>query len=289
MTQATAPIAASANCLTRDGRPILIRSCQGCDELDACVQLQIDTWGYADGDVIPRRAFIVAQRIGGQVIGAFDVTRAETSEGAAENLIGFAMSLPGIKAAPAPDADPPIPYLHSHMLAVSAGYRNDGVGRQLKLFQRVEAIGRGIGLMEWTFDPLEIKNSFLNIHKLGVIVRSYTSNFYGVSSSRLQGGLPTDRLHAEWYLRSGPVQASVAGASFHHLDIEETIMVPHQVAEWKSSEIDVELARAVQAENRQRFQEAFARGLAVVGFRRDTQSNGIFELAPFEHVRSSYL
>jgi len=278
----------SANCLTRDGRPILIRSCQGFDELDACVQLQIDTWGYSDGDVIPRRAFIVGQRIGGQVIGAFDITHAESSEGTAENLVGFAMSLPGMK----PDAttdDPPIAYLHSHMLAVSAAYRNDGIGRQLKLFQRVEAIGRGIGLMEWTFDPLEIKNSFLNIHKLGVIVRSYTPNFYGVSSSRLQGGLPTDRLHAEWYLRSGPVQASVAGASFHHLDIEETIMVPHQIAGWKSTDTDMERARAVQSGNRQRFQEAFARGLAVVGFRRDTQSNGIFELAPFEHVRSSYL
>src|SRR5271170_6984019 len=185
----------SATCLTRDGRPILIRSCQGFDEFDACVQLQIDTWGYSDGDVIPRRAFIVAQRIGGQVIGAFDVTRAEKPEGTAENLIGFAMSLPGVKTGDRPD-DPPFPYLHSHMLAVSAGYRNDGIGRQLKLFQRIEALSRGIDLMEWTFDPLEIKNSFLNIHKLGTIVRNYTSNFYGVSSSRLQGGLPTDRLHA---------------------------------------------------------------------------------------------
>jgi predicted GNAT superfamily acetyltransferase len=285
---ATASNVASATCLTRDGRPILIRSCRDFDELDACVQLQIDTWGYSDGDVIPRRAFIVAKRIGGQVIGAFDVTRAASPEGTPKNLVGFAMSLPGVKPGEDPGAGP-MPYLHSHMLAVSAGYRNDGIGRQLKLFQRVEALGRGIGLMEWTFDPLEIKNSFLNIHKLGVIVRSYTSNFYGVSSSRLQGGLPTDRLHAEWYLGSGPVQASITGASFHHLDIEETIMVPYQVAGWKSSEVDVERARAVQTENRQRFQQAFTRGLAVVGFHRDTDGNGIFELAPFEHVRSSYL
>jgi len=143
--------------------------------------------------------------------------------------------------------------------------------------------------MEWTFDPLEIKNSFLNIHKLGTIVRSYTSDFYGVSSSRLQGGLPTDRLHAEWYLRSERVQAILAGAAFNHPKIEETILVPHQIGEWRSSEADVHKARAVQTENRQRFQEAFTRGLAVVGFHRDTQDNGIFELAPFEHLRSDYL
>jgi predicted GNAT superfamily acetyltransferase len=285
----TASATSPTTCLTRDGRPILIRSCQDLDELDACVQLQIDTWGYSDGDVIPRRAFIVAQRIGGQVIGAFDVTRADNPQGAAENLIGFAMSLPGIKPAPDPMDDAPVPYLHSHMLAVSAGYRNDGIGRQLKLFQRVEALDRGLDLMEWTFDPLEIKNSFLNIHKLGVIVRSYTPNFYGVSSSRLQGGLPTDRLHAEWYLRSKRVQASLAGAPAHHFDIEETIMVPHQVGDWKSSEPGIHFAQAVQAENRKRFQAAFSRGLAVVGFRRDAEGNGIFELAPFEHVRSSYL
>jgi predicted GNAT superfamily acetyltransferase len=287
MTTAATPTP-SITCLTRDGRPILIRSCRDFDELDACVQLQIDTWGFSDGDVIPRRVFVVSRRIGGQVIGAFDVTRAENSEGTAENLIGFAMSLPGIK----PEAEAgtvPAPYLHSHMLAVASGYRNDGIGRQLKLFQRLEAIERGIDLMEWTFDPLEIKNSFLNIHKLGTIVRSYTPNFYGVSSSRLQGGLPTDRLHAEWYLRSSRVEATLAGIPIHHSDIEESIMVPNQLAEWKSSETGLERARAVQTENRQRFQAAFSRGLAVVGFRRDADGNGIFELAPFEHLRSSYL
>ncbi len=75
-----------------------------------------------------------------------------------------------------------------------------GLGAQLKLEQRREALSRGIRLMEWTFDPLEIKNAHLNIHKLGAIVRCYHVNFYGVSSSRLQGGLPTDRLVAEWYL-----------------------------------------------------------------------------------------
>src|SRR5271156_2912997 len=259
-----------ATCLTRDGRPILIRSCRGFEELDACVQLQIDTWGYGDGDAIPRRAFIVSQRIGGQVIGAFDVTHAERPEGTVENLIGFAMSMPGVKTGDSPD-EAPVPYLHSHMLAVSAGYRNDGIGRQLKLFQRIEALSRGIDIMEWTFDPLEIKNSFLNIHRLGAIVRSYTSNFYGVSSSRLQGGLPSDRLHAEWYLRSERVEAALNGNSKKSGLIEETILLPREIGEWKASEEHIDRALAVQRENHQRFQAAFSRGLAVTGFRRDAE------------------
>jgi hypothetical protein len=41
---------------------------------------------------------------------------------------------------------------------------------------------------------------------------------------------------------------------------------------------------AVQAENRQRFLDAFARGLAVVGFRVDDEGNGAFELAKLENL-----
>jgi predicted GNAT superfamily acetyltransferase len=260
---------------TRDGRTILIRACESLAELDACVELQIQTWGYSDGDVIPRRAFTVARRIGGQVIGAFDLSG---SRGEGE-LVGFAMALPGIRSR---REGTPLAYLHSHMLAVRAAYRNDGVGRRLKLFQRIEALSRGIELMEWTFDPLEIKNAFLNIHRLGAIVRSYTPNFYGVSSSRLQGELPTDRLHAEWYLRSAHVEAALNGKSSRARTIEETILVPHEINEWKSSEENVIRALAVQRENRQRFQDAFSRGLAVTGFHRDAEENGIFELGPFE-------
>jgi predicted GNAT superfamily acetyltransferase len=255
---------------TASGAEVVLRSCAGFDELDACVRLQTDTWGYDETDVIPRRLFTVAQRIGGQVVGAFD----------GQAMVGFAMSLPGAKAGNAG----PVPYLHSHMLAVKSEYRNAGIGRRLKLYQRDEALSRGISLMEWTFDPLEIKNAFLNIHKLGVIVKSYTPNFYGVSSSRLQGGLPTDRLHAEWWMESERVKAILNGPSYTPPEIQETIVVPKSVSEWKASATGVSRAMEVQAENRHRFLDAFARGLAVVGFRVDAEGNGAFELARLEKL-----
>ncbi|MGA7885929.1 MAG: GNAT family N-acetyltransferase [Acidobacteriaceae bacterium] len=249
-----------------NGTAIVLRSCEGYDELEACVRLQIETWGYDDGDVIPRRMFKVAQRVGGQAIGAFDP---------AGEMVGFAMSIPGMK--PGPDASrPQVPYLHSHMLAVTPKYRNAGVGRRLKLYQRAEAVSRGIQLMEWTFDPLEIKNAYLNIHRLGVIVRAYSPNFYGVSSSRLQAGLPTDRLHAEWWMESERVRAILSGIPYSPPQIQETIMVPKAIATWKAE--SVSHAQAVQAENRDRFLAAFGRGLAVVGFQTDDEGNGIYEL-----------
>jgi predicted GNAT superfamily acetyltransferase len=177
------------------------------------------------------------------------------------------------------------------MLAVREGYRNRGVGAQLKLEQRREALKRGIRHMEWTFDPLEIKNAYLNIHKLGAIACRYEEDFYGVSSSRLQGGLPTDRLVAEWRLDSPRVEAILQGrpaaARFIQEKIEERIPVPASIREWKASEADRERALVVQLENRRRFQDAFSQGLTVVGFTRDADGNGIFELGSLTQVEAN--
>ena len=258
---------------------IVFRTCTGQEELEACVQLQIETWGYDQADVIPRRAFLVAQKIGGQVIGAFDTEiPGAPVEGGPESMVGFAFSLPGVKTG----EGIPRAYLHSHMLAVKEAYRNRGLGAKLKLEQRKEALSRGIRHMEWTFDPLEIKNAFLNIHKLGAIVCGYRVNFYGVSSSRLQGGLPTDRLLAEWELDSPRVLAILEGNGASNRVAEERILVrievPASIYQWKASEASRERAFAVQQENRRKFQEAFSQGLAVLGFVRDAEGNGVFEL-----------
>jgi predicted GNAT superfamily acetyltransferase len=244
--------------------PIVIRPCQGLEEFGACVQLQIDVWGYGDRDVIPRRVFVVARKIGGQVIGAF----------AGEELIGFAMALPGFSQNGL--------YLHSHMLAVSPEYRNQGIGRRLKLFQREEALARGIKRMEWTFDPLEIKNGFLNIARLGTIVRRYERNFYGVSSSRLHGEVPTDRLLTEWWLDSDWVCTALSGKPASTLSLELEISVPHQIGEWRYSASDLDRVLEIQGRNRDLFQQAFDRGLAVFGFRIDDQGNGVFQLGRWQ-------
>jgi predicted GNAT superfamily acetyltransferase len=259
---------------------IEIRSCEGIDELDACVQLQIETWGYDESDLTPRKTFLLAQKIGGQVIGAFD---SELGTEAAETLVGFAMSLPGIKQC----QNGPQPYLHSHMLAVRASHRNRGIGAQLKWEQRREALSRGIHHMEWTFDPLQITNAFLNIHRLGAISRAYLVDFYGVSSSRLQGGLPTDRLLAEWELDSPRVEAIHARLPAAVEDFQERILVPAAIDRWKASDRSRQQAQAVQLENRQKFQAAFSQGLAVLGFSRDAEGNGVFELGPLTQTESS--
>jgi predicted GNAT superfamily acetyltransferase len=255
---------------------IVIRECAGFDELEACVQLEVETWGYDASEMIPRKTFLIAQKIGGQVIGAFDTESPSAPDGSrpTESLVGFAFSLPGVKTG----HGEPKAYLHSHMLAVKEQYRNRGLGTQLKLEQRREALLRGIRLMEWTFDPLEIKNAFINIHRLGATVCCYREDFYGLSSSRLQGGLPTDRLLAEWRLDSPRVEAILEGRPAVKHVIEERILVPASIYQWKASEENRERALAVQQENRLKFQKAFSQGLAVLDFSLDAEGNGVFEL-----------
>lgn len=248
---------------TRPGRDIRVAPLTTLEEFERCVVLQLETWGYSDGDVVPRRIFMVAQHIGGQVIGAFD----------GDTIVGFAMSLPGFRDGR--------PYLHSHMLAVLPAYRNAGLGRRLKLAQRDDALVRGFDLMEWTFDPLEIKNAYLNIARLGAIVRRYQPDFYGPSSSPLQGGLPTDRLYAEWWLRSPRVDGLLRGET-PPLDILERIIVPHTIYQWKQDAQQRDLARTIQSQNRAAFQTAFHNGLAVIGYERDRDDNGVFLLGRWD-------
>jgi predicted GNAT superfamily acetyltransferase len=245
---------------------IEIRNLDSLDQFERCVVLQLEVWGYSDGDLIPRRVFLVAQRIGGQVLGAFD----------GGIIVGFAMSLPGFRNGRS--------YLHSHMLAVLPEYRNAGLGRRLKLAQREDALARGFDLMEWTFDPLEIKNAHLNIARLGAITRRYQADFYGPSSSPLQGGLPTDRLYAEWWLRSPRVVGMMRGEAQPE-EIVERVTVPHTIYQWKQDSQQRSLAQALQSKNRAALESAFSRGLVAVGYERDASGNGSFLLGKWKEPR----
>ena len=176
------------------------------------------------------------------------------------------------------------PYLHSQMLAVREQYRNQGLGRRLKLYQREDALARGFELMEWTFDPLEIKNSYLNIEKLGAIARRYNVNQYGITSSPLQGSLPSDRLVAEWWMRSRRVEAALADAPLPAFECRAHIDVPAEIAEWKSAAATRPRALAVQAAIGGQFQRAFAEVLAVLGYERDAHGKGRFLLGEWSEA-----
>jgi predicted GNAT superfamily acetyltransferase len=251
---------------------VTIRKCESLEEMQSCFALQKEVWRFADADLIPVRIFVVAAKIGGQVIGAF-VPGAD-ARAVGSDLVGFALAIPATRSGHC--------YLHSQMLAVRHTYRNVGLGRRLKLYQRKDALARGFELMEWTFDPLEIKNAYLNIEKLGAITRRYNVNQYGITSSPLQGGLPTDRLIAEWWMKSKRVEAVLADAPHTKFECRARIDVPAEIYEWKASAATRSRALAVQQSNRAQFDRAFAEGLSVLGYERDQRGNGRFLLGKWD-------
>jgi predicted GNAT superfamily acetyltransferase len=264
----TTPAGPASGSNSAQNPEVTLRQCRGVEEFARCVALQKEVWDFADADLIPVRMFVVAEKIGGQVLGAFAADN--QVDKTKESLVGFALSIPGTR-----DGHP---YLHSHMLAVREAYRNTGLGRRLKFLQREDAIARGFQLMEWTFDPLEIKNAHLNLERLGAIARRYSINQYGISSSPLQGGLPTDRLVAEWWLNSARAGAAANGTPRPAFETKKEIAVPALIYSWKSKPETRDRAQSVQLANREQFLAAFHSGLVVLGYQRDEEGNGRFLL-----------
>ena len=232
-------------------KTIEIRKMISIPDMEACVVLQQSVWQFADLDVIPRRMFVVAGAIGGQVFGAWDGTK----------LVGYVVAVPGVRDG--------FSYLHSHMLAVSPEYRNRGIGKMLKIAQREDALTRGINLIEWTFDPMETKNAYFNIERLGAVVRRYTPDFYGLSTSPLHGALPTDRLHAEWWLKSERVLALMAEQDMPDCSIEETITVTYETEQTGDTLQPLPaLALELLLEVRRQFLAAFSSGFTVLRFQK---------------------
>jgi predicted GNAT superfamily acetyltransferase len=240
---------------------ILIRAPRDAQEMAIGVELQKQVWAYTEIDTVPDQMFIVANESGGQVLLAFDH----------DVPVGFALAFAAIHGDKA--------YLHSHMVGVVPEYQNRGVGRLLKFAQREDAIFRGIDLIEWTFDPLQIRNAYFNLNRLGAIGRRYIPNLYGRTSSPLHAGLPTDRLVAQWWLQSSRVKRVIAGEALPTATGADRISLPTTIRE-------ICLTQPVQAEEiqsriREQFSEQFAAGYAAVGF-EFADKQGSYVLEPYE-------
>jgi predicted GNAT superfamily acetyltransferase len=241
---------------------IEIRELTENQEFDEAVKLQKTIWGFDEIDLLPARLFVTASKIGGHSFGAYDGGK----------MVGYCIAIPGIK----PGAKG---YLHSHMLGVLKEYRDAGLGRKLKLAQREDALRQGVDLMEWTFDPLEIKNAFFNIERLGAIVRRFVLNQYGTTSSHLNAGLPTDRCTAEWWLESDRVMALLEGREMPRPEVIARIAITNDIYRIKAT--DTARAREIQKRVADQFLEHFAKNLAVTGFERSAE-NGTYLLSPWE-------
>ena len=238
---------------TESGDGLRIRPCHGIQEFEACVRVERAVWKSADIDVVPIPLFVVASETGGHVLGAFQ----------GQELVGFTLAIAGWRNRK--------PFLHSHMTAVLDGFRDHGVGRRLKLFQRQDALARGIALVEWTFDPLVTKNAYFNFMRLGAVARRYLPNIYGFTTSPLHGSLPTDRLVAEWHLRSSRVLRILKGKQAKIATSKKAVQItiPSNIEDLRSS--DPARALEVQVYARKEFLKWLGKGYVATALARSKE------------------
>lgn len=175
---------------------IRIRMAEGRSDFDACVEIQRAVWGLADLDITPALQLIATVHAGGML---------HLADDAGGQVVGFAYAFAAFRDGAC--------HIHSDMVAVLPAFQNHGIGFRLKWAQRETALSRGISLMTWTFDPMQARNAHLNLRRLGARAVEFYENFYGVTSSTLHHGLPTDRLLIRWALDDPRVEALSKGAS----------------------------------------------------------------------------
>jgi predicted GNAT superfamily acetyltransferase len=243
-------------------------------DLQALEKLEASIW--SESSVIPLHMTLTLSKFGGLFVGAYDD----------DKPIGFLYSFPGFT-----DGEP---HLCSHMLGFLPEYRKRGLGVKLKWLQREESLKRGHRKITWTYDPLETVNGYLNIAKLGGVVRRYLPNCYGELNDEMNRGLPTDRFLVEWFIDSERVErhhrgqvmpvslekgtpvlkAELAGdmarPSIHRLDaVEEQLVLPVPAHFQALKKADMNLAAEWREVTRTLFTHYFDRGYTVTGIVRD--------------------
>lgn len=172
------------------------------DQMLALEDLQAEVWSGSEAEIVPAHMLLTIALNGGVLLGGFD----------GERLIGFVMGFVGVDPR-SPNRVAMARLKHaSHMLGVLPEYRDRGVGLQLKLAQRRIVLNQGIRLISWTYDPLQSRNAYLNIRKLGALSRTYLPDHYGSLRDNLNRGLATDRFMVEWWITSSRVETRIEGS-----------------------------------------------------------------------------
>jgi predicted GNAT superfamily acetyltransferase len=237
---------------------IKIREVSSVEDLSECVRLQREVFALPDLEISPVRHLIVTKSAGGFILGAFT----------AENkLVGFVLSVPAFRGAERS--------LYSHMTAVAADFQNMHIGARLKWAQRERALNENVSFIKWTFQPIQARNAFFNLERLGVEIKSYAANFYGTDYSTVGArarklGIDSDRLFAEWNLQGEKVVALSKGEKFTKVgEAVKKIEIPN---DWNALvEKNPQKAIAEQRRIKEEFQAAFAQNLICRRFERDAK------------------
>ncbi len=158
-------------------------------EYNKIENIQINAWGFPDREIVPKRVIYATHRSGGVVIAAY----------LNQEIVGYVWGWMG-------RIDPYGNFIYSHHNAVVKEHQDKGIGIQLKHEQRKWALEKNFKTINWTFDPLQSKNCYINLHKLGAICNNYKIKYWGDMHDELNIGIDTDRLYCNWFIDSSHVK-----------------------------------------------------------------------------------
>ena len=164
--------------------------------------VQRQAWGMEDLEVLSGHFLHGLQLNGACLYGAFDDDR----------IVGFVFGLLGTIENLENRIDQVAAarlQMYSAIMGVLGPYQGQGIGYRLKLAQREFALRIGVRLITWTYDPLESRNAYLNMAKLGVVCHHYYRDFHGVLGG-INAGLLTDRFYVEWWVTSNRVKGKLS-------------------------------------------------------------------------------
>lgn len=191
------------------------------DELVAIEELQRLVWPGDETEVVPAHLLIAAVHHGGVLIGAY----LKEGDRLTSQLVGFVFGFPGLYVT----ADGPRPMHYSHMLAVHPNYRDLGLGFKLKRAQWQMVRKQGLDRIVWTYDPLQSRNAYLNVARLGAVCNVYLNEFYGEMTDGLNVGLPSDRFQVDWWVNSQRVNRRLSRQSRKPLDLAHFLSAGAQI------------------------------------------------------------
>ena len=163
------------------------------EEFRQADELVQSAFGAESPGAIPPALQRALQDNGGLVLGAFaDIYLA----GCSVSMIGW---------------DGSTLYHYSHLTVVRPEYQNHHLGFQLKAFQRDEVLKLGLPEIRWTFDPLQSRNAYLFVRRLGSRPDRYLPHYLGRVDDQANRGLETDRLRTVWSIQSPSVEERLRG------------------------------------------------------------------------------
>jgi len=252
---------------------LTVRDLTSREDFERAVELQCQTWGRDCGEIVPPAVLMLAQKIGGVVVGAFEP---------GGELVGVIFGVTGVKEGS---------LVHwSHLAAVREDWRDCGVGQTLKREQRRRLRALGVERALWSFDPLVARNANLNLNRLGARVLEYLPDLYGVNpKTKPDTVIGSDRFLVEWNLGSAgasepagnpripdaptitvsdgsPPDAPLSAAP------QVLVEIPRDIQTLKRQ--DPDLAKAWRRLTRRAFQHYLASGYRVARFVRNPKAGG---------------